>query len=432
MNIFITEIIYLIFIDYQFNFDIFLLVILLIGSALISGSEVALFSLSKSDIKSKLDLKSFNIISNLLEEPNKLLATILIVNNLINIGIVILFTRIGEDLFINITSPILKFILEIVVATFLILLFGEILPKIYASRNNINFSRLIAYPLRILDIIFTPLSFPMQKFSNYIKDSLAIQNSNISIDKISHALDLTRPEDTTTQEQKILKGIVNFGNIETKEIMRPRIDIFALEMSISSDEVLRSIVSTNFSRIPVYDDNLDKIIGVLHIKDLLPFLDTKDFQWKELLREPLFIPENKKLDDLMLEFQEKKVHLAIIVDEYGGTSGLVSLEDVIEEIVGDISDEFDDDNLLYSKVDDNNFIFDGKTSLHDLCRIVKIDKEIFDEYKGDAETIAGFILEISNTFPKKNSKINFMQFIFKIESIDKKRIKQIKLTILNK
>ncbi len=432
MNIFITEIIYLIFIDYQFNFDIFLLVILLIGSALISGSEVALFSLSKSDIKSKLDLKSFNIISNLLEEPNKLLATILIVNNLINIGIVILFTRIGEDLFINIASPILKFILEIVFATFLILLFGEILPKIYASRNNINFSRLIAYPLRILDIIFTPLSFPMQKFSNYIKDSLAIKNSNISIDKISHALDLTRPEDTTTQEQKILKGIVNFGNIETKEIMRPRIDIFALEMGISSDEVLRSIVSTNFSRIPVYDDNLDKIIGVLHIKDLLPFLDTKDFQLKELLREPLFIPENKKLDDLMLEFQEKKVHLAIVVDEYGGTSGLVSLEDVIEEIVGDISDEFDDDNLLYSKVDDNNFIFDGKTSLHDLCRIVKIDKEIFDEYKGDAETIAGFILEISNSFPKKNSKINFMQFIFKIESIDKKRIKQIKLTILNK
>jgi len=432
LNIFITEIIYLIFIDYQFNFDIFLLVILLIGSALISGSEVALFSLSKSDIKSKLDLKSFNIISNLLEEPNKLLATILIVNNLINIGIVILFTRIGEDLFTNITSPILKFILEIVVATFLILLFGEILPKIYASRNNINFSRLIAYPLRILDIIFTPLSFPMQKFSNYIKDSLAIQNSNISIDQISHALDLTRPEDTTKQEQKILKGIVNFGNIETKEIMRPRIDIFALEMNISSDEVLRSIVATNFSRIPVYDDNLDKIIGVLHIKDLLPFLDTKDFQWKELLREPLFIPENKKLDDLMLEFQEKKVHLAIVVDEYGGTSGLVSLEDVIEEIVGDISDEFDDDNLLYSKVDDNNFIFDGKTSLHDLCRIVKIDKEIFDEYKGDAETIAGFILEISNSFPKKNSKINFMKFIFKIESIDKKRIKQIKLTILNK
>ncbi|MDG2172801.1 MAG: gliding motility-associated protein GldE [Flavobacteriaceae bacterium] len=427
-----TEIIYRIFIDHQFNFDIFLLVILLIGSALISGSEVALFSLSKSDIKSKLDLKSFNIISNLLEQPNKLLATILIVNNLINIGIVILFTRIGESLFVNINSPILKFILEIVVATFLILLFGEILPKIYASRNNINFSRLIAYPLRILDIIFSPLSFPMQKFSNYIKDSLAIQNSNISIDQISHALDLTRPEDTTQQEQKILKGIVNFGNIETKEIMRPRIDIFALEMGINSEEVLRSIVATNFSRIPVYDDNLDKIIGVLHIKDLLPFLDTKEFKWKELLREPLFIPENKKLDDLMLEFQEKKVHLAIVVDEYGGTSGLVSLEDVIEEIVGDISDEFDDDNLLYSKVDDNNFIFDGKTSLHDLCRIVKIDKEIFDEYKGDAETIAGFILEISNSFPKKNSKINFMKFIFKIESIDKKRIKQIKLTILNK
>ena len=432
MNILFTEILYYLGINYQFNFDIFLLVILLIFSGFISGSEVALFSLSKSEIESKSDLKSFKIIINLLEKPNKLLATILVANNLINIGIVILFTKIGEVLFSAIGSPLIKFFLEIVVATFLILLFGEILPKIYASRNNISFSRIIAYPLRILDIIFSPISLPMQKFSNYIKNKLAIQNSNISIDQISHALDLTRPEDTTKQEQKILKGIVNFGNIDTKEIMRPRIDIFALDSKLKSEEVLKSITATNYSRIPVFDENLDKIIGVLHIKDLLPFLDKKEFQWKKLLRKPLFIPENKKLDDLMLEFQEKKVHLAIVVDEYGGTSGLVSLEDVIEEIVGDISDEFDDDNLLYSKIDDQNFIFDGKTSLHDLCRIIKEDKNIFDQYKGDAETIAGFILEISKSFPKKNSKINFMKFIFTIESIDKKRIKQIKLTILNK
>ena len=432
MNILFTEILYYLGINYQFNFDIFLLVILLIFSGFISGSEVALFSLSKSEIESKSDLKSFKIITNLLEKPNKLLATILVANNLINIGIVILFTKIGEVLFSAIGSPLIKFFLEIVVATFLILLFGEILPKIYASRNNISFSRIIAYPLRILDIIFSPISLPMQKFSNYIKNKLAIQNSNISIDQISHALDLTRPEDTTKQEQKILKGIVNFGNIDTKEIMRPRIDIFALDSKLKSEEIIKSITTTNHSRIPVFDENLDKIIGVLHIKDLLPFLDKKEFQWKELLREPLFIPENKKLDDLMLEFQEKKVHLAIVVDEYGGTSGLVSLEDVIEEIVGDISDEFDDDNLLYSKIDDQNFIFDGKTSLHDLCRIIKEDKNIFDQYKGDAETIAGFILEISKSFPKKNSKINFMKFIFTIESIDKKRIKQIKLTILNK
>ena len=432
MNILFTEILYYLGINYQFNFDIFLLVILLIFSGFISGSEVALFSLSKSEIESKSDLKSFKIITNLLEKPNKLLATILVVNNLINIGIVILFTKLGEIFFSAIESPLIKFFLEIVVATFLILLFGEILPKIYASRNNINFSRIIAYPLRILDIIFTPLSFPMQKFSNYIKNKLAIQNSNISIDQISHALDLTRPEDTTKQEQKILKGIVNFGNIDTKEIMRPRIDIFALDSKLKSEEIIKSITTTNHSRIPVFDENLDKIIGVLHIKDLLPFLDKKEFQWKELLREPLFIPENKKLDDLMLEFQEKKVHLAIVVDEYGGTSGLVSLEDVIEEIVGDISDEFDDDNLLYSKIDDQNFIFDGKTSLHDLCRIINENKNIFDQYKGDAETIAGFILEISKSFPKKNSKINFMKFIFTIESIDKKRIKQIKLTILDK
>ena len=432
MNILFTEILYYLGINYQFNFDIFLLVILLIFSGFISGSEVALFSLSKSEIESKSDLKSFKIIINLLEKPNKLLATILVANNLINIGIVILFTKIGEVLFSAIGSPLIKFFLEIVVATFLILLFGEILPKIYASRNNISFSRIIAYPLRILDIIFSPISLPMQKFSNYIKNKLAIQNSNISIDQISHALDLTRPEDTTKQEQKILKGIVNFGNIDTKEIMRPRIDIFALDSKLKSEEIIKSITTTNHSRIPVFDENLDKIIGVLHIKDLLPFLDKKEFQWKKLLRKPLFIPENKKLDDLMLEFQEKKVHLAIVVDEYGGTSGLVSLEDVIEEIVGDISDEFDDDNLLYSKIDDQNFIFDGKTSLHDLCRIIKEDKNIFDQYKGDAETIAGFILEISKSFPKKNSKINFMKFIFTIESIDKKRIKQIKLTILNK
>jgi len=432
LNILITEIIYYLDISYQFNFDVFLLVILLIFSGFISGSEVALFSLSKSDIESKSNLKSFKIIANLLEKPNKLLATILIANNLINIAIVILFTKIGEVLFNAIGSPLIQFFVEIVVATFLILLFGEILPKIYASRNNINFSRIIAHPLRILDIIFSPISLPMQKFSNYIKNKLAIQNSNISIDQISHALDLTRPEDTTKQEQKILKGIVNFGNIETKEIMHPRIDIFALDGKLKSEEVLKSITTTNYSRIPIFDENLDRIIGILHIKDLLPFLDKKEFQWKELLREPLFIPENKKLDDLMLEFQEKKVHLAIVVDEYGGTSGLVSLEDVIEEIVGDISDEFDDDNLLYSKIDDHNFIFDGKTSLHDLCRIIKVDKNIFDEYKGEAETIAGFILEISRSFPKKNSKINFMKFVFTIESIDKKRIKQIKLSILNK
>jgi len=431
LNILFTEILYYLGINYQFNFDIILLGILLILSGFISGSEVALFSLSKAEIESKSHLKSFKIIANLLQKPNKLLATILVVNNLINIAIVILFTKLGEVLFSTIGSPLLKFFIEIVIATFLILLFGEILPKIYASRNNISFSRIMAYPLTILDIIFSPISLPMQKFSIYIKKKLAIQNSNISIDQISHALDLTRPEDTTKQEQKLLKGIVNFGNIDTNEIMCPRIDIFALDSTLKSEEVLKSITKTNHSRIPVFDENLDKIIGILHIKELLPFLDKKDFQWKKLLREPLFIPENKKLDDLMLEFQEKKVHLAIVVDEYGGTSGLVTLEDVIEEIVGDISDEFDDDNLLYSRIDDQNYIFDGKTSLHDFCRIIGEDKNIFDQYKGDAETIAGFILEISNSFPRKNSKINFMKFIFTVESIDKKRIKQIKLTILN-
>lgn len=405
------------------------LVILLVFSGLISGSEVALFSLSKSQIQSQRNSSYIEFIKKLLSNPNKLLATILVANNFINIAIVILFTQIGSFLFESIESTVLKFILEVILATFLILLFGEILPKIYASRNNLAFSKFVIYPLLLLDIILTPFSSPMQKLSNFIKDKLSFKKANIDLDQLSYALDLTSPGETTKQEHKILKGILSFGNTETREVMRPRIDIYAFSNTLNYEQILKNIVKNSFSRIPIYKDDLDNIIGILYVKDLLPFLDKKEFNWLSILRKPFFIPENKKLDDLMQEFQEKKIHLAIVVDEYGGTSGVISLEDVIEEIVGDISDEFDDDSLLFSKLDNSNYIFEGKTSMKDFYKILNIDSKPFDTFKGDSETIAGFILEISQSFPKINSRIIFENYTFTIESIDKKRIKQVKVTI---
>ena len=405
------------------------LAVLLIFSGLISGSEVALFSLSKSQLKKEDKSSYVQIIQKSLTNPNKLLATILVANNFINIAIVILFTQIGNVIFKNITSSFWQFIIEVVVATFLILLFGEILPKIYASRNNLIFSKFVIYPLVLLDLVLTPISLPMQKFSNFIKNKFSFKKQNINLNQISSALDLTGPDETTKQEQKILKGILSFGNTETKEVMRPRLDIHAYSNLLNYEEVLKNITENNFSRIPIYKDDLDNIVGILYVKDLLPFLDKKDFDWLSTLRKPLFIPENKKLDDLMQEFQEKKIHQAIVVDEFGGTSGVISLEDVIEEIVGDITDEFDDDSLLFSKLDNENYVFEGKTSMKDFYKILNIDPTRFDKLKGDSETIAGFILEVSQKFPKINSKLNFENYTFKIESIDKKRIKQVKVTI---
>lgn len=411
---------------------IVLLCVLLFFSALISGAEVALFSLSKTQLNNGLEegSKRMQIIASLLDKPKKLLATILVANNFINIGIVILFAYLGDFLFENITSEVLKFLVEVVIVTFLILLFGEILPKVYASRNNVKFATLMAYPLKVLDFVFSPFSLPMRSITILLHNKLGRKKSNLSVDQLSQALELTSEDDTTTQEQKILQGIVSFGNTETKQVMRPRIDIFALDEEQSYSEIIPEIVKNGYSRIPVFKENIDNIVGVLYVKDLLPYVDRKQFKWTDLLREPFFVPENKKLDDLMLEFQEKKVHLAIVVDEYGGTSGVVSLEDIIEEIVGDISDEFDDDDLVYSKLDDKNYVFEGKTALKDFYRVIKLeDESIFEDNKGEAETIAGFVLEISGSFPKNNSKIKFEDYVFNIEAMDKKRIKSIKVTL---
>jgi putative hemolysin len=418
----------------SFIFGLIVLFILLFCSALVSGVEVAFFSLSKSDIDLGLeeDSKKFNIISKLLERPKKLLATILVANNFINIGIVILFSYIGETLFVSVELYWLRFLLEVVVITFLILLFGEIVPKIYASRNRVKFSVFMTIPLKVLDVIFSPVSLPMRQVTLSIHNKLGKQKSNLSVDQLSQALELTGDSDTTDEEHKILKGIVSFGNTDTKQVMRPRMDIFALNEDSKYTDIITEVIKNGYSRIPVYKDSIDSVTGILYVKDLLPYIDREEFDWTTLLRDPFFVPENKKLDDLMLEFQEKKVHLAVVVDEYGGTSGVVSLEDVIEEIVGDISDEFDDDDIVYTKIDNNNYSFEGKTTLKDFYKIIKLNDETdFEDKKGEAETIAGFVLEISGIFPRRDSKINFKNYVFTVETIDKKRIKQIKFTILD-
>ena len=405
--------------------------VLLFISALLSGAEVAFFSLSTKDLDeaSKQDLSKTNLSISLLQKPKKLLATLLVANNFINIGVVILFSYIGSDLFSSVSSPLLKFILEVIVVTFLILLFGEVLPKVYANRNNLKFAKFVAQPLYILDKLLSPISLPMRAITIFLHEKLGKQKSNFSVDQLSQALELTSYEGTSQGEQKILEGIVSFGNTDTKQVMSPRIDIFAIEINETFGKLLPKIIDKGYSRIPVYNDNIDQIEGVLFVKDLIPHIDDKDFDWKTLLRAPFFVPENKKLDDLLKDFQTMKNHLAIVVDEYGGTSGLVSLEDVIEEIVGDISDEFDDDDLSFSQIDAKNYLFEGKINLKDFYRIIDVDESLFEDRKGEAETLAGFLLEIHGNFPKKGHKLTFGNCNFVIETVDKKRIKQIKVTI---
>jgi len=420
--------------------NLLVLILLLICSALISGSEVSLFSLTPSDLKleSEDPTVSQKIISKLLSRPKKLLATILVANNFINIAIVLLFDTLGEIYFKGLDDIVVpglewlsvRFVVEVGLVAFLILLFGEILPKIYASRNNVKFANFMARPLRVLDWIITPISLPMRSVTVLIHSRLGKQKSNISVDQLSQALELTSDTDTTSEEKKILEGIVSFGNTDTKQVMKPRIDIFALNQDMEYAKVIPEIIENGYSRIPVYKDSIDKVTGILYVKDLLPYINHKDYKWVDLVRAPYFVPENKKLDDLLNDFKDKKNHLAIVVDEYGGTSGLISLEDIIEEIVGDISDEFDDEDLIFSKLDDNNFVFEGRTSLKDFYKVVKLeDHSVFENKKGDAETIAGLLLEISGSFPKRGDVITVESYTFKIESLDNKRIKRIKLTI---
>ena len=410
-----------------------LLLLLLITSGLVSGAEVAFFSLTKEQLDSEEEKKSrqLEIIRKMLQNPKRLLATILITNNFINIAIVLLFASLGESLFSQIENPLVVLLIEIGVITFLILFFGEILPKVYANRNAMTFSKAVAFPIYTIDRFFLFfLTIPMSRITRFMESRLAQKNNEFSIDKLSQALELTSEEETTKEEHKILQGIVSFGNTDTKQIMCPRIDVFALSEDMDMETIVPLILEKGFSRVPVYTENMESVVGILYTKDLLPHLEQSGFKWKKLLKPVFYVPENKKLDDLLREFQQKKIHLAVVVDEYGGTSGVITLEDVIEEIVGDISDEFDDDELIYSKLDDFTFVFDAKINLKDFYKVIDLGaEEIFEKAKGESESIAGFVLEIAQAFPKVGQVIQFEGYQFVIESVDRKRIKRIKVIL---
>ena len=412
---------------------IILLAFLLLGSALISGAEVAFFSLTPSLIEEQKEKypKKIQKIESLLQKPKRLLATILVANNFINIAVVLLFASLGELLFGGISNELIRLSIEIGVITFVILLFGEILPKIYANKNSMLFSRFMVGAVYALDrkILFF-ITIPMSKITLFLERNFGQQSNSFSVDTLSQALEFTEQKDTTKQEDQILQGIINFGTTDTKQVMCPRIDVFALEKEMSLEEILPLIIEKGFSRIPVYNDKMDQIDGILYVKDIMPNINSPGFKWQELLREPYYVPENKKLDDLLNEFKVKKMHMAVVVDEYGGTSGIVTLEDLIEEIVGDIADEFDEEELEYSKIDEKNFVVDAKVGLKDFYKIIQIEEvEAFEKAKGEAETLAGFILEIAQQLPVFGQRIVFEKIIFTIELVDKKRIKQIKVTL---
>jgi putative hemolysin len=409
--------------------------IMLLIVALVSAAESAFFSLSPNDLEalrtsdSKVDQKILTVI----EAPKRLLATLLISVNFINISIVIInasFIFGAEGLFDFPGSPTLGFVIQVIAVTFLILLIGEVTPKIYATQNPLNTSRKLIYFVMVLQQLFYPISSFLIFTTSLLDKLIKPKSHNISVDELSQALDLTSDEDIPDEDHKILQGIVKFGNTDVKQIMQSRTHVTAFENKIGYTKLLADLTAFGFSRVPIYKESLDNIVGVLYAKDLLQYVDEGDsFNWQSILRPPFFVPENKKIDDLLREFQYKKIHLAVVVDEYGGTSGIVTLEDVIEEIVGEINDEFDDDDLVYSKLDTNNFVFEGKAPLNDVARILEIDGVDFEDAKGEADTLAGLIIEVEGRIPTKNEKIVFKKLVFTIESADNRKIKRVKISI---
>lgn len=407
-----------------------IMLLLLVGSMFFSASENAFFSLGPSDTENleNDDSTSSALIKELLDRPKKLLATILIGNNIVNVGIAVLSTILIEHTF-EFHNETVKLIIQVIAVTFVILLVGEVMPKVYATQNPIKVARFVAYPLYLLEKFFHPLSYLMVKGTSFL-DKRVKQNTTLSVDELSQALEMTNENSLDLEENNILRGIVNFGNIEVTQVMHPRIDVKAIEASASFEEMLAHVKDYGYSRVPIYKETFDQILGILHIKDLLPHLQRRDdFDWLTLLRKPFFVPENKKIDDLLKDFQAKKMHMAVVVDEYGGTSGIVTFEDIIEEIVGEINDEFDEEDITYTRLDDHNFVFEGKTLLNDIYRVTGIDSDEFDKAKGESETIAGFILEITGSMPVRGQEVEFNGYKFKIESVDNRRIKRVKLVI---
>ena len=405
------------------------IVILLISSALVSGSEVAFFSLSPANLdklKTQNTKKGDDVLA-LLKKPEHLLATILITNNFVNVGIIILSSFLTDSMIDFSDSPTwMPFLFTIVIVTFLLLLFGEIIPKVYAAKYSETFSLLMSVPLIFLNTLFSPISFLLVSSTSLVNKRLMKRKPEISLDDLSNAIDLA--ENEIKENKKILEGIVSYGSIDAREIMKPRVDVVAFDISTSYSKLIEKIKTHNYSRIPVFAETFDNIKGILYIKDLLPHFHKTTFHWQSLLRPPYFVPESKKINDLLLDFQSKKIHMAIVIDEYGGTSGIVTLEDVLEEIVGEIGDEFDEPDLFFKKIDNFNYIFEGKTLLNDFFKILELEDNLFDEIKGDADTLAGLILEIEGEIPSAGIAINYGNFILKVVSSDTRRIKQIKVT----
>ncbi len=414
-------------------FNSLIFILLLTASGLVSGSEVAFFSLNSDDLASfdeKADARATKVIL-LVESPKKLLSTILILNNLINIGIVTLTTFIAWKFFGTDATGILVILVQTIGVTFAIVFFGEIVPKVYATKAKIEFSLMMAPFIYFFSIFMMPLSAFLMTISNVVEKRIVKKGYSLSVDELNQALEITT-EDTSEEEKDILKGIVNFGTLSVKQVMQSRMDITAIEIDTDFHELMDKINKSGYSRIPVYRETIDNVEGILYIKDLLPHIDQdENFEWHALIRKGFFVPENKKVDTLLKDFQKKRVHMAIVVDEYGGTSGLVTLEDLIEEIIGEINDEFDDvEDYYFKEIDPSTFIFEGKISLNDFCKKLELDQQMFDEVKGESESLGGLLLEINSSFPKNGTKINFDQFEFTILAVDTKRIKKVKVRIL--
>jgi gliding motility-associated protein GldE len=397
-----------------------------------SGSEVAFFSLRPEDIE-KLKInrsKKAAMALKLHDLPDKLLSTILVVNNTVNIAIVLLAAFLSSRTFNFSSNPVMGFIIEAVGITFLLLFFGEIMPKVFASRNQIPMALFMAYPMSFLETLFKPVSSLLILSTSFVKKRGAARHTNISMDDLSDALELA--SDDINEDEKILKGIVNFGNINVSEIMCPRIDVTSIDIKLGFNKVKSIIIESGFSRIPVYAGSFDSVKGILYAKDILPYTNSPDnFKWQALTRPPHFVPETKKINELLKEFQFKKIHMAVVIDEYGGTSGIITLEDVLEEIVGEITDESDEDETMYRKIDERTYIFEGKILLNDFSKIIEIEDDPFEEVRGESETLAGLILELTGEIPQKGQVIKYRNFIFRIESADKRRIKEIHVELVD-
>ena len=405
--------------------------LLLFVSGFASGSEIAFFSLTPNDL-SELDEEKSNADAKIMQlraESERTLATILIANNLVNVTIIMLFGYFFAHAINFGGSWWLEFLFMTVLLTFLLLLFGEIMPKVYATKNPLQFCRAAVGGICFFRKLFYPVASIVVSSGRLTERVVQKENQTLSVDELEQALELTDTEDIK-EEKQMLEGIVRFGDETVKEVMTSRQDVVDLDFKAPYEDVLKCVVDNNYSRIPVYQDNQDNIRGILYIKDLLPYLSKGNkFNWQSLIRPPYFVPETKKIDDLLREFQENKVHIAIVVDEFGGTSGIVTLEDILEEIVGEINDEYDEDETSFVRINSNTFVFEGKTLLSDFYRLLKLDDETFAEVVGDADTLAGLLLEIKGDFPKLHEKLDYQNFTFEILEMDERRISKVKVVV---